>query len=114
MNFLLNCHQPFLAPLPKIIVAQAKRKIIIPRLRELGFELLHTSFVGLLSTGDFNERGFPFIPVFIKGSPITSTYIYLDIKKSGENTPMRITAKINTLFLSVRNVTFSKQLHDKS
>lgn len=95
----------------KLIVSRSLKKIIRPYLSSLGYKVDKVSFVGLFNKGDFNEEGVELRPFMANGNPMRSTYIYLYIRKDKANVdPVRITARVRTIFLFVRKVEYSRSL----
>lgn len=90
----------------KWIVGKAVRKNIRPYFATLGYEVQNVKFAGLLSTGDFKRSGFPLRPFMHSGYPMQTIYVYLYLSKDS-GLPVRITAKIVTLFLAIRKIEYS-------
>lgn len=90
----------------KWTVNRALKKFIRPYFSNLGYKIKNVEFVGLLKTGDFKEEGFQFRPFMNNGNPIRSTYVYIYLYKDLDH-PIRITAKISTLFSFIRKVEYS-------
>ncbi|PWG78015.1 hypothetical protein [Pararcticibacter amylolyticus] len=88
------------------VVSRAMKKFIRPYFTRIGYEIRQTKFVGLLKTGDFKVAGFPLRPFMPKGNPMQTTYVYLYLSK-GSGPQVRITARIDTLFLFIRKVEYS-------
>jgi hypothetical protein len=95
----------------KLIVSRALKKIMKPYFNSLGYRIDKVEFPGLFSTGDFKNRGFQIRPVFKMGSPVNSTFVSLFLKPiENQREIIRITAKIETVFLFIRKVEYSKLL----
>jgi len=88
------------------IVRRALMKFIRPYFAELGFKVQKVKFVGLFKTGDFKRLGFQWRPFMHSGSLMQTTYVYVflsnDLRKD-----IRITAKINTVFLMIKKIDYS-------
>jgi hypothetical protein len=88
------------------IVSRALRKFIRPHFMDLGYKVQNVEFVGLFKTGDFKRSGFPLRPFMHSGNPMQTTYVYVYLSKD-VNHQVRITAKINTVFLFIKKVEYS-------
>jgi|GEM_PF-5209983 len=71
----------------KHILKKALRKHIQPFWDVRGYKIEYCKFAGILSTGDFKRKGFPFWPFLSNGYPIHSTYVYLFIKQHNNSKP---------------------------
>lgn len=90
----------------KLIVRSAIYKWINPELSKLGYSVGRTKFVGLFSNGDFKSKQLTIKFVPKNGNILNSTYLYLFIVDN-LNKEIRITAKINSVFLVVTSVEYS-------
>lgn len=96
----------------KLIVDRAVKKYINPYLSILGYKIDKVKFAGLFQIGDFKRKGSPLRPFMFGGYPIHSTYIYVFVKTNDpNNNPVRITARIISLFLFIRKVEYSNNLN---
>lgn len=88
------------------IFSRSVRKYIIPDLNRKGYTFIKYKWIGFIGTGDFKENNF-FLggPFSLRGSPFLNLYIYVFYKDNGVD--RRLTAKIDTLFLVIRKVTYS-------
>lgn len=93
----------------KWIVSRALKKYIKPHFSDLGYGITKTHFVGLFKSGDFIRDGFQFRPFMPSGYPLQSTYIYVYLHKNTvSDCQIRVTVKIMTLFLFIKNVEYTK------
>lgn len=89
------------------IVSRALNKFIRPYFMDLQYKVQNVEFVGLFKTGDFKRSGFPLRPFMHSGKPTQTTYVYVYLSKN-VNHQVRITAKINTVFLFIKKVEYSE------
>lgn len=78
----------------RLIIAKSVKKLIVPRLTELGFDFIRTERVGFLKTGDFKDSSFKIRPINPMGNykiPLYRYVFYIDKSKNEK----KITVKID-------------------
>lgn len=94
----------------RYIKNEALTHIIKPHFKALGYTIEKAEFTGVFSNGDFPVEFRIGGPIMDSGSPFNITCIYLFLKPINQEKTIRITAKINTVFSSIRKVEYSKKL----
>lgn len=89
----------------RIILKNALRKYIEPKLKEKGFIFINYKWPGILSNGDFEPDDIKLTVMNKNGSASQSYYAYVFYKDSNET--KKITARINTAIWSIDSVVYS-------
>ena|ERR1700761_3681475 len=111
LYFLLILIFPFIIFLNilvyRLVVRKALRKHIKPKLEEKGLTFIDYKWPGLFSNGGF---GNPEITLLVNtnGNLLNSIYVYIYFKDAYET--KKTTARIDTMFLFIRKVTYSSEL----
>jgi hypothetical protein len=90
------------------IVKKAIRNYIEPKLIEKSYSFIEYKWPGLLSNGDFEDDQIT-LAVTSKFGNSSNTF-YADIYYKAGNETKKVTAKIDTSFLSIYKVSCSKEL----
>jgi hypothetical protein len=93
-----------------LLIKRAIRKYVKPTLNQKGLVYINYRAINIFASGDFEGKDRrTFIPVVSTGgSPSIDIFFYI-FYKSGD-LPKRITVKIETTLLFIRNVKYSSEL----
>lgn len=90
------------------LIKRAVNKYVKPRLQSSGLIFVRSQWAGFFNLGDFGTSVFSLKPYFIRGNPSIAIYAYVYYKEF--EVIKRFTIRIDTLFLFIRNVTFSSEI----
>ena len=89
------------------LVKKAIKKYIEPQLNEKGYAFIEYKWPGFLSSGDFNDLEVTLVTNKYGNS---SNDCYADIYYQAERNIKKVTAKIESTFLSIKKVSYSSEL----
>jgi hypothetical protein len=91
----------------RIIIKNALKKYIEPKLKEKGLLFIDYKWPGLLSNGDFEDNNLTLKVMNKNGNVSNSTYAYIYYKEL--NGAKKITVRVDTTFWIIDSVTYSSE-----
>jgi hypothetical protein len=96
----------------KLMMKAAMRRFIMPELQKNGLIFLGYKSTGLWSIGDFKRQDAKYSIILLRGDPRLDIYLYLYFRNKENGLKNHITIRIETVFMIVRKVVYSKPLYD--
>lgn len=93
----------------RLIIIKTAKKLIVPRLAELGFDFIRIERVGFLKTGDFKDSSFTIRPYNPMGKYRISLYRYVFYKDKSKK-ERKTTVKIDWNIFRKTKIDFKPNL----